>query len=305
MVASTYQSILDDESSSSQNALQLPNTSSQDNFYLSFRYHGERPIVGTFSGKEDASGIVTEKIVSLDKTNKSVDGYNPKYQGNFAGSLSFGYRIKNFRFELEGLHSEIKTENTYVELHRDPPHLSHNQKDQPIHWYIKDSNQAIDKDHYSNQYNYNKYPWLSAEKINGELQAGFKMTNYGFKNNAALLNAYYDFNNASNFTPFIGFGAGLTNIKFLSASCIKPAYQAKAGLSYNITPEIQLSAGYRYFSVVGDKFVVKPDLGKEIPELYYKVGNNNEKFEYSASTTATVKNDLSSHAIEVGLTFNF
>lgn len=77
---------------------------------------------------------------------------------------------------------------------------------------------------------------------------------------AYMLNGYYDFHNSSNFTPYLGAGAGVAFVKapvqydgygqFLSV--YTPAYQFMAGVSYMIdtgglNPFI-VHAGYRYFS---------------------------------------------------------
>jgi len=83
---------------------------------------------------------------------------------------------------------------------------------------------------------------------------------------AGLINAYYDFANASGFTPFVTAGAGIAKVKTsefnITGSGVSStsdddtvfAYQAGAGLSYAISPSLSIDCTYRYFATLDPEF---------------------------------------------------
>lgn len=98
---------------------------------------------------------------------------------------------------------------------------------------------------------------------------------------SGLVNVYYDIAiEDMPITPYIGVGVGAAYISNPSkADAVKDqkgfgfAYQAKAGVSYDVTPEIKLFAGARYFGSYGASFdkADKDDTGiKNV--LYSTVG---------------------------------
>lgn len=98
---------------------------------------------------------------------------------------------------------------------------------------------------------------------------------------SGLVNVYYDIAiEDMPITPYVGVGVGAAYISNPSkADAVKEqkgfgfAYQAKAGVSYDVTPEIKLFAGARYFGSYGASFnkeTVSPT--KEINVLYSAVG---------------------------------
>ena len=72
-----------------------------------------------------------------------------------------------------------------------------------------------------------------------------------------MINAYYDFKNASIVTPYLGAGAGIAYGKLKAAipllglagdeSDTAFAWQGIAGLSVDVAPQLALTADYRYF----------------------------------------------------------
>ena len=80
------------------------------------------------------------------------------------------------------------------------------------------------------------------------------------QNNALLLNAYYDFNTCTRWTPYIGAGMGVAMLKFTtndmwsegknkeSDRTYNFAWQIGAGVAYDLTKNIALDAGYRYIN---------------------------------------------------------
>ncbi|WP_265027639.1 P44/Msp2 family outer membrane protein [Wolbachia endosymbiont (group B) of Chorthippus parallelus] len=98
---------------------------------------------------------------------------------------------------------------------------------------------------------------------------------------SGLVNVYYDIAiEDMPITPYVGVGVGAAYISNPSkADAVKDqkgfgfAYQAKAGVSYDVTPEIKLFAGARYFGSYGAGFdkAAKGDTGiKNV--LYSTVG---------------------------------
>ena len=98
---------------------------------------------------------------------------------------------------------------------------------------------------------------------------------------SGLVNVYYDVAiEDMPITPYIGVGVGAACISNPSnATDVKGqkgfgfAYQAKAGVSYDVTPEIKFFAGARYFGSYGASFdkAAKDDAGiKNV--LYSTVG---------------------------------
>ncbi|MFP3015426.1 MAG: P44/Msp2 family outer membrane protein [Wolbachia sp.] len=98
---------------------------------------------------------------------------------------------------------------------------------------------------------------------------------------SGLVNVYYDIAiEDMPITPYIGVGVGAayvsnplaTKVTDDKASGFGVAYQAKAGVSYDVTPEIKLYAGARYFGSYGANFgkAAKGDAGIKV--LYSTVG---------------------------------
>ena len=77
--------------------------------------------------------------------------------------------------------------------------------------------------------------------------------------NLYMANAYYDFKNSSPFTPFLGFGIGMADIK--NAKDNEFAWSAHLGGKYNITPNVYLGLKGSYTGVKGitDKLGIQYD----------------------------------------------
>lgn len=98
---------------------------------------------------------------------------------------------------------------------------------------------------------------------------------------SGLVNIYYDVAiEDMPITPYVGIGVGascLSNPSKVSGVQDQKgfgfAYQAKAGVSYDVTPEIKLFAGARYFGSYGASFNKETVSGdKEIEVLYSTFG---------------------------------
>ncbi len=272
-------------------------------FYITGHYHGEFfNNIGEFKGKEDATGVVTQKILGWKKDGTLSQEYKPEYKAQlFAGGGAVGFAMEGLRVELEGLYSQIninnkdftKEENAqYVELQRNNDSSGGTMNTAPINAFAS-IDTTLRKD-------------TAAVDVPNSRLAAFKMKNEGFRNIAGMVNAYYDIESEDMpVVPYIGIGGGLTQIKFLGKERYAFAYQAKAGVSYAVTPEVKLFAGYRYFGVFGDKLKeVKPTAPITVAAAAAAgaAGAHPARVE---STTATIENKFGVHGLEAGVIFNF
>ena len=94
---------------------------------------------------------------------------------------------------------------------------------------------------------------------------------------SAMVNGYYDFKSSSKLVPYVGAGLGVTWLESgnqttpgvivaspnLNASVF--TYQAKLGLSYNMTPQSALFLQYRYMGSAGFSYAgARATLGGEV-----------------------------------------
>ncbi|MGL9717134.1 MAG: P44/Msp2 family outer membrane protein [Wolbachia sp.] len=121
---------------------------------------------------------------------------------------------------------------------------------------------------------------------------------------SGLVNVYYDVAiEDMPITPYVGVGVGAAYISNPATAQVVAdqkhgfgfAYQAKAGVSYDITPEIKLFAGARYFGSYGASF----DKSEQVD----KAGGNGEK--EARVTKDAYKVLYSTIGAEAGLMFNF
>ena len=79
---------------------------------------------------------------------------------------------------------------------------------------------------------------------------------YRLQNHSLLLNAYYDINTCTKWTPYVGAGMGVALLKLTeknmdsgfkaSIKSYNFAWQIGAGVAYDLTKNVALDAGYRY-----------------------------------------------------------
>jgi len=83
----------------------------------------------------------------------------------------------------------------------------------------------------------------------------FARTKVNLKTQSLLVNAYYDFNLCSRFTPYVSAGAGIAKLNFRVHQIAEEywknttsnfAWQVGAGVSYAATDSIDVDFGYRY-----------------------------------------------------------
>jgi len=92
---------------------------------------------------------------------------------------------------------------------------------------------------------------------------------------AFLFNAYYDFKNTTNFTPYITGGLGAYHLRLNYENVgvensLNFAWQAGAGVNYKVTDRFSLDLKYRYFGGSGAN-LRSPN---NSPERLYEVGDH-------------------------------
>jgi opacity protein-like surface antigen len=104
------------------------------------------------------------------------------------------------------------------------------------------------------------------------------------KHLSGMINAYFDFDNASVITPYVGAGLGVAKVDLSDTtftwddSDTVYAYQFMGGASFALTPQLGIVAEYRYF-------------GTQDPEFDHDDGS--------------IKAEIESHNLMVGLRMQF
>ncbi|WP_168464131.1 acyloxyacyl hydrolase [Wolbachia endosymbiont of Ctenocephalides felis wCfeT] len=186
-----------------------------------------------------------------------IDGFEAKknsavttdaYTSSFiSGGGAFGYRMDEFRVDFEGLYSQL-----------------------------------------------NKADGVIFQKLNTAATPVGDGTDVDLDDSltaiAGLVNVYYDLAlDDMPMTPYVGVGVGAAYINNPLKTAVSGdkdsgfgfAYQAKAGVSYDVSPEFKLFAGARYFGAYGANFDKAAANDKGVKVLYSTIG------------------------AEVGVTFNF
>ena len=92
------------------------------------------------------------------------------------------------------------------------------------------------------------------------LDAGADVNTWGY-----MLNGYYDFENSSALTPYLGVGIGAAHVEIKNASLLgysipgkdkdtEFAYQFIAGIDYSVSQQMMVGLSYRYFGTSDLKF---------------------------------------------------
>ncbi|WCR57843.1 acyloxyacyl hydrolase [Wolbachia endosymbiont of Ctenocephalides felis wCfeJ] len=146
------------------------------------------------------------------------------------------------------------------------------------------------------------YSQLKKNEISGTAKAGNTAIADDLSVMSGLVNVYYDVAiEDMPITPYVGVGVGAA---YLSNPLKSPvgdqkhgfgfAYQAKAGISYDVTPEIKLFAGARYFGSYGANF----DGEKQDPA-------HSDDATKKVTDKGAYKVLYSTVGAEAGVTFNF
>lgn len=255
--------------------LLLAQQSLAEGFYIGGKYHGQflnntgSLEVTSSSGKDITAANINDRI-GANTEGQSISDYKPNYNPPFSASVVLG-GVKQLeqhecRFELEGMHSQVKVDN--IGLINGPITVMYNMKD-------KDNKDAA----YSMIANHDQ-----------------------IENSSVMANVYHHWKNDQfSFSPYVGAGIGGTRIKMFEKTSIRPAYQLKAGLNYQVNKDTDIYIGYRHFGVIGGNF------DKFATSKAEKDKNGNViGFKSDPSTTTTLKNSFfGTHGVEVGMTVRF
>lgn len=106
------------------------------------------------------------------------------------------------------------------------------------------------------------------DNLRGDLTAGYiSQSAKGFDGSARvwdlMANAYYDIGNFGGFTPYLGGGLGMANvrykatldddIKLKSDDTYRFAWALMAGVAIDVAPNVKVDLGYRYSDMQGDR----------------------------------------------------
>jgi len=257
-----------------------PEEAEDTSYYVRLQYNGE--FFNIMNGEEvkfrTGSSDNFASLASYKKEDGTVvnTGYKPSYKTSFfAGSAAAGYTMEGVRVELEGLYSQLDTDCTgYKSSASGHPGAPDNAKKFSVDGFKSTE---------------------STTAANSPIG-----TNEGFTTMAAMVNAYYDVdlgNESIPVVPYVGAGVGLARATFAGADHWKLAYQAKAGVSYAVTPEIKVYGGYRYFGLYGNEF-------KEVT-LNITKGSGGDQVADTKKVTLQQEGMFGVHGIEAGVMFNF
>lgn len=94
--------------------------------------------------------------------------------------------------------------------------------------------------------------WMAIEVESGVMRNSFQHSADYYAAVPLLANLVFRFENSTGFVPYIGAGAGIaaTTVEIGDVDATEKvfAYQAKAGVAYQINPDMMISLGYKFFS---------------------------------------------------------
>ncbi|MBD0391795.1 P44/Msp2 family outer membrane protein [Wolbachia endosymbiont of Pentalonia nigronervosa] len=246
-------------------------------YYIRAQYHGD--FFNVMSDKELKwmDGTTAKSLLGFKKDGTGAEApYKPKYTPSLlAGGIAAGYTMEGIRAEFEVFYSGLGVDGSEYKQGGDAK---------------PDNAKAFGK---------------ADSTLVGDVVANAKGTNDGFKSIVAMVNAYYDVDLGMEnipVTPYVGAGVGASRTTFAGNSNFKLAYQAKAGISYAVTPEIKVYGGYRYFGMYGAEF--------KDSVLQYKKGGSGADKDTLEDVKITLQQEglygtLGVHGIEAGVMFHF
>ena len=115
---------------------------------------------------------------------------------------------------------------------------------------------------------YDLAKWAAIELETGFLYNGVKDSgSTWFGAVPVLANLVFRYENDSKFVPYIGAGAGgawtMVEGNSMNESTFVFAYQAKAGVAYEISPSMSVDVGYKFFSTAEQKYT-----GFKVTDVY-------------------------------------
>ena len=259
--------------------------------YISGQYNPSVSVFSNFSAKE--TNVHTAQLMALIKDIDSIEVdatcskgisksenfkvfYTPKFQDNVTGlSSAFGF------FYSKGLRIEIGF--SYEKFDAKDPGVGYTK--------IKDAYRYFALAREMNNATLN----ITTPKERGSTGVFYTvMKNDGISISSATVNGCYDFFFPSlSLSPYMCIGIGIDAIEFLNALHIKFACQGKLGVTYSVSPNVNLFTDVYYHKVMGNKF-------KNLPVQYV-----NTLAEYPRVTSAIATLDIGYLGGEIGVRFIF
>lgn len=247
-------------------------------YYVRVQYNGD--FFNVMNGKELKANQGSGNFTTLKGHKKDASGvndYKPTYKSAWlTGGVAAGYTMEGIRVEGEVFYSDLNVDGSGY----------------------KDANKTTDKAERAGIFGVDDLVSKNANIASNNYMG----KNEGLTSIVGMVNAYYDVdlgNENIPVVPYVGAGVGLSKVDFVGKKHYKLAYQAKAGVSYAVTPEIKLYGGYRYFGMYNNEFV-KVNLTKTAD------GDNpkTETKEHNLKQEGLHKT-LGIHGVEAGVMFHF
>ncbi|AUO55132.1 hypothetical protein C1I72_04725 [Ehrlichia canis] len=207
---------------------------------------------------------------TLKDRNKFIPGYNPTYTDNLLGVGGIvGYSINNLRIELEAFYEKFNikapTGYNYDTEYFAIATVVYKDKTKPVYYYC--------------------------------------MKNTGIILSSFLVNTCYDFTLkiAKKIAPYLCLGVGGDFIDFLGQTRLKASYQAKAGLSYAISPNLTFFVDGSFHGYMNNQF---PGLLVDYPaDISVSMLSGDNATVYSEFTTMLAKLNMIFLAGSIGIRF--
>lgn len=252
----------------------------ETSYYVRGQYNAEFFNIMSDKDLKSNGGSGTEfttlKGHSKTSTATTAVDYKPKYVTSYkSGSIAAGLKMEdNIGVELEVLYSQLDVDGAGY----------------------KDTAGGADAPNNAEKFGVGGL----LSKDNTKASNNYIGENKGYTTIAGMVNAYYNVdlgNENIPVTPYVGVGVGVARVNFAGADHWKPAYQAKAGVSYAVTSDIKVYGGYRYFGLYGNEFE-KVTLTKT---------NASGADPVTETKTVTLQQDgmVGMHGVEAGVMFNF
>jgi hypothetical protein len=286
-------------------------SSNPGGMYASIQYYGDFfTHMGDFKGKEDATGVTTSGAFGWNTTGDKGIAYDPDYITDYvAGGISVGYSMGNgLRAEIEGQYFNVEVDDADFKTKENSKYLELARKGDISGAVTTTGLDFVKK-------NEADFSITSEGGVKGGLvpnpvialtdkdYLAVKFKNDGIRFMGGFVNVGYDIRIPGvPVTPFIVGGVGFAQTKFLEQDVYGLAYQAKAGVAYNMG-NFAIFAGYDYRGTFSKEYKeVKP-----ISAIAAVTAGNTlaPKDAVAASSTATVETTLGVHGLTAGVSFKF
>lgn len=285
--------------------------------YGSIQYYGDFFVIPhSFTGTEDASGVITREVLGWNSDSTAPEKYNPNYTTNYiAGGFSLGHTtFFGLKTEFEAQYYNVVPDSTNFTIKDDSKYFELARKDNITGSYNPTTRPEMARNAYAfsigsesrgvkrgildttSQATFN-----SNDVPGGRDHLAVKFRNEGIRSISGYFNIGLELNVPGiPISPFIFGGVGVAQMRFLDVDTYGIAYQGKVGVTYNIGSYFGIFAGYSYRGVLPRKY-------SEITPTTSVIGikKTSSVPDVIASTTVTIENSLTVHGLMAGLIARF